>query len=287
VSFAIACQKFNFVDQYLPKKDRFSWPCSSWSRCRPRGIHLGCVSKRIINWYQDRENLRQSDFESLLDGLEHLLVLLAADEGDTETLGTETTSTTDTMKVGVGIARKIVVDGEVDTLNIDTTTEDVSGDTDTLVELLELLVALDTGWMSDSVGLAQILGYIPLFLRNTGVDGDTGEVTLAQKFVELGGTEGTLDEDDDLVELQLVEEIVELAVLLGLTKLDVVLLETVEGELGLVVNVDLQRVTHKLLADGTGLLGESGREHHNLLLCRGSAEDFLHVAAHVCSRVSD
>jgi hypothetical protein len=114
---------------------------------------LGRISNRIFHWYQDLANLRQSDFESLLDCLEHLLVLLAADEGDTETLGTETTSTTDAMKVGIGIARKIVVDGKVDTLDIDTTTEDVGSDTDALVELFELLVALDTGWTSDSIGL--------------------------------------------------------------------------------------------------------------------------------------
>jgi hypothetical protein len=212
--------------------------------------------------------------------------LLAADEGDTETLGTETTSTTDAVKVGVGIAGKIVVDGKVDALDIDTTTEDVSSDTDTLVELFELLVALDTGWMSDSVGLLRLLGYVPLLLRNTRVDGDTGEVALAQKLVELSGTESALDEDDDLVELQLIEKVVELTILLSLTKLDVVLLETVEGELSLVVNVNLQRVTHELLADGTGLLGEGGREHHDLLLCWGSTEDFLHVTAHVCLRVS-
>lgn len=118
------------------------------------------------------------------------------------------------------------------------------------------------------------------------MDSDTGEVALAQKLVELGGTESALDEDDDLVELQLVEEIVELAVLLSLTKLDVVLLKTVEGELGLVVDVDLQRVTHELLADGTGLLREGGREHHNLLLCWGSTEDFLDIATHVYSRIS-
>ena len=57
------------------------------------------------------------------------------------------------MQVGVGITGEIVVDGQVDTLNIDTTAEDISGDTDTLVELLELLVALDTvavisNWMA-------------------------------------------------------------------------------------------------------------------------------------------
>ena len=140
--------------------------------------------------------------------------------------------------------------------------------------------------MSDPVGLFRLLGYIPLLLRDTRVDGDTGEVALAQKLVELGGTESALDEDDDLVEFQLVKEVVELAVLLGLAKLDVVLLETMEGELGLVVHVDLQRVTHELLADGTGLLGQGGREHHNLLLCWGSTEDLLHIAAHVCLRVS-
>ena len=117
---------------------------------------MRCVSRCIERYDTDRANLRQSDFESLLDGLEHLLVLLAADEGDTETLGTETTSTTDTMKVGVSIAREIVVDGEVDTLDIDTTTEDVSSDTDTLVELLELLVTLDTGKVLDSAGLDDI-----------------------------------------------------------------------------------------------------------------------------------
>ena len=48
------------------------------------------------------------------------------------------------MKVAVGIGGEIVVDGQVDTLDIDTSAEDVSGDTDTLVEFFELFVALDT-----------------------------------------------------------------------------------------------------------------------------------------------
>ena len=49
------------------------------------------------------------------------------------------------MEVRVGVGGKIVVDGKVDALNIDTTPEDVGGNTDTLVELLELLVTSDTG----------------------------------------------------------------------------------------------------------------------------------------------
>ena len=48
------------------------------------------------------------------------------------------------MEVRISISGKIVVDCEVDTLNIDTTAEDISGNTDALVEVLELLVAFDT-----------------------------------------------------------------------------------------------------------------------------------------------
>lgn len=48
------------------------------------------------------------------------------------------------MQVRVGISGQVVVDGKVDALNINTTTEDIGSDTDTLVELLELLVPFDT-----------------------------------------------------------------------------------------------------------------------------------------------
>jgi hypothetical protein len=48
------------------------------------------------------------------------------------------------VEVGRGITREIVVNGQVDALDVDTTTEDVSGDTDALLELLELLVTADT-----------------------------------------------------------------------------------------------------------------------------------------------
>lgn len=89
-------------------------------------------------------HLRDGDLEALANGLKHLFVLLLADEGDGKTLGTETTRTTDTVEVGVSISRHVVVDGQVDTLDIDTTTEDVSGNADSFVKLLELLVPTDT-----------------------------------------------------------------------------------------------------------------------------------------------
>ena len=91
-----------------------------------------------------KKNIRKGNFEALLNVLENLLVILAADEGDGQTLGTETAGTTDAVQVGVGISGQVVVDGEVDTLDIDTTAEHVGGNADTLVEFLELLVAFDT-----------------------------------------------------------------------------------------------------------------------------------------------
>jgi hypothetical protein len=125
--------------------------------------------------------------------------------------------------------------------------------------------------------------YIPLFLTDTRVNCDGREVALAQKSIELGGTDSIAHEDDDLVELEVVQQFIQLAVLLCLAKLDVVLLQTVQGELGLVVDIDLERVLHELLADWTDLLGQGSAEHHHLLLSWGVAEDFLDIATHVLS----
>ncbi len=40
-------------------------------------------------------------------------------------------------------------------------------------------------------------------------------------------------------------------------------------------------VLHELLASGANLLGEGSREHHDLLVVRGGAEDVLNIPAHV------
>jgi hypothetical protein len=48
------------------------------------------------------------------------------------------------MEVRVSIRWEIVIDGKIDSLDIDTTTKDIGGNTDTLVEFLELFVAFDT-----------------------------------------------------------------------------------------------------------------------------------------------
>ena len=101
-------------------------------------VHVGAGVDTLLR------ELGKRNLEALLDRLENDLIIGAANEGDTETLGSETASTTDAVKVRIGLVGHVVVDGDVDTLNINTTTKNVSGHTDTSLEVLELLVAFDT-----------------------------------------------------------------------------------------------------------------------------------------------
>ena len=168
------------------------------------------------------------------------------------------------MEELVGIIREIVVDDNVDTLDIDTTAEQISRHEDTGVEVLEGLVLGNT-----------------LVLLHASMNADGGEVALGKETVELVGTGDLGDEDDNLVELQSIEKVIELAVLLGLGQLDVVQLQTVEGELGVIVDVNLHWVLTELAADRADLLAQGGREHHDLLLVGGHAEDLLDVTTHL------
>mmetsp|Transcript_125271 Transcript_125271/g.400431 ORF Transcript_125271/g.400431 Transcript_125271/m.400431 type:complete len:293 (-) Transcript_125271:886-1764(-) len=114
-------------------------------------------------------HLANVDFEPLLDLLQDLSVLVGADEGQGQTLGAEAAGTTDTVEVRVAVRRHVVIDHNVDPLDVDATAEQVGGDHDSLLELLELLVARNA-----------------VFLAQTRVDGDRREVALDQELVEGG-----------------------------------------------------------------------------------------------------
>ena len=145
------------------------------------------------------------------------MVLLAAHEGDGQTLGAESASTSDTVQVRAGISRQIVVDSQVDTLNVDTTTEDVGGDADSLLKSLELLETLDTAKKLDNRSATDSdADSLPLFLIDTRVYCDGWEVTFSQELVQLGCAVRAPDENDDLVELQIIKQVVEASVLLTL-----------------------------------------------------------------------
>ena len=110
---------------------------------------------------------------------------------------------------------------------------------------------------------------------------DTWKVAIDEDIVQLGTPDCAPYEDDDLVEGECVEEIVQLSILFRFAKLDVILIQTVKSQLGLIINEQFRWILHELSADRADLLGKSGAEHHDLLLRWCGSEDFLYVAAHV------
>ena len=85
------------------------------------------------------------------------------------------------------------------------------------------------------------------------MDADRGEVALNQKVVKLAGAGDGADEDDDLVELEGVEEVAELPVLSVLGELDKVLLESVKGQLLLIVDQNLEGLSNEEKRRGKGM----------------------------------
>jgi len=75
----------------------------------PAGNSLRDKLASIQNYSAYAGDLRKCDLESFLDGFQDLLIGLGANERNRKTLGTETTSTTNTMEVRIGVAREIVV----------------------------------------------------------------------------------------------------------------------------------------------------------------------------------
>jgi hypothetical protein len=120
----------------------------------------------------------------------------------------------------------IVINHDIDPFNIDSPAQNIGSDTNPLVEVLEGLVPRDS-----------------FFLWEAAVDGDGGEVALAEETVEFAGSTNRSDKNNDLVEFEGIEEVVEFAVLLGFGEPDKVLLEAVQSQLGLVVDVNLEWLT--------------------------------------------
>ena len=82
-----------------------------------------------------------------------------------------------------------------------------------------------------------------------------GDGVLVEHLVELDGVVDLAHKDDNLVELQLIDKIHQLADLVTFVKTDVVLAETMKGELALVLDEDLGGVAHKLAASDLDLGG--------------------------------
>merc|ERR1711997_67519 len=69
-----------------------------------------------------------ADFESALDLFQDFGVIFGADKTDCETFGTESTGSGYSMKISVGVFWHIVVEDDVDSFNIDTSSEKICSD---------------------------------------------------------------------------------------------------------------------------------------------------------------
>ena len=160
-------------------------------------------------------------------------------EGNTKTFGTETAGAANPVQVLVGRWGHIIIDDNVDTLKVDTSSENIGGDKNARLVFLELVVTFQT-----------------FLLVKTAVDAHGGEIALGKELVEFLAPLYTVDEDDNLVEVEGIKKIIQFAILLFFSQLGVVLLETVKGKLGFIVDVNFDRVLSKLAADWTNLFAQ-------------------------------
>lgn len=172
-------------------------------------------------------------------------------------------------------ARQVVVDDERDLLDIDTTSQQVSGDQDTRRSTTELL--------HDHVTLA---------LVHFSVHGRDGEVLGGHVFGQLVDLATGVAENDGLSDAQGVVQVAQCAQLpLFLLNVNVELTDTFQGQLFL-LDQDADRVTHEVLADLENLGRHGSRQENDLHIVGQLLEDLLDLVLettrqHLVSLVED
>jgi len=193
----------------------------------------------------------------LLD-FSHHADILGGDEVDGDTLATETTTTTDAVDVVLTVGGKVVVDDQGDLLDINTTSQEISGDQDT-----------------GGAGTELLHDKITLTLVHITVHGGDGEVASSELVSEPVDLSAGVAEDDSLGDGDGLIEIGE-GVKLPLLLLDsnVELLDTFESKFVL-LDENADRVAHELGGDLKDILGHSGGQKNDLGGLRQKLEDVV------------
>ena len=113
------------------------------------------------------------------------------------------------------------------------------------------------------------------------MNGFGGDSILVEDLVQLDGVLNVAHKNDDLVELKVIDQVHQFGDFGLLIKAHVVLGQTVQCELALLLNQDFCGVTHELAACQLDFVRKSGREHHDLLAVGSLLEDLLDVTAHI------
>lgn len=104
------------------------------------------------------------------------------------------------MQVRVRIRGGIIVDDDVYSLDIDTTTEDIGGNKDTFFESLERGITSDTK-QNYQVSSHRVRGEsnVPFLLSKTRVDTDTRKIARNKQLVQFNRPCDGFHEDDNLL----------------------------------------------------------------------------------------
>lgn len=102
-----------------------------------------------------------------------------------------------TMQVAIGLRGGVIIDDNVYAFHINTTTKDIGGHEDTLFEVFERLVTVNAEMKLVPVDHL-ICADIPLFLVQSRVDANTGEVAVVEELVQFVRPGHRLDKDNDL-----------------------------------------------------------------------------------------
>lgn len=163
--------------------------------------------------------------ESALDIGKNLFIFLGGDERDSLTLGFETTSSTDSVHVIFSNLRHIEIDNEVNSFDINTSTDQISSNQNSVLTFLEFLVNSGT-----------------VLLFEVTINEGVGMSLFRNELREIFSSILLVDEDDDLIVTDLVEELEQDRDLLLFFDLDVILFQTVQNELRVIFDEDFNLV---------------------------------------------
>jgi hypothetical protein len=179
--------------------------------------------------------------------LTHHADIVSGDEVDGDTLSAETTTTTNTVDVILAVGGKVVVDDQGNLLDVNATSQEISGNEDTGRSGTELL--------HNQVTLSLV--HVTVHGRDSEVTGGEAVSEPVDLFAGVAEDDG-LGDGDSLVQ---VGEGIELPLLL--LNGNVELLDTFQGKLVL-LDQNADGVTHELGGDLKDVLGHGGREQNNL-----------------------
>ena len=122
--------------------------------------------KSIVHVSLDINGSRQLlnlNFKSLLNFFQDFQVLGPTHESNGQSLSSEPSSSSDSVKVGIRILRHVIVEDHIDLLNIDSSSEDVCSHHNPVLELLEVIVSLDSIEIKKLI-FVKIFEGLPFFL---------------------------------------------------------------------------------------------------------------------------